>query len=166
MNIEIRKADRKDFPFISELALCSYSFGIPSQRLSETVIHETLLREALDELFKYYVTHSDIDILVAFDSEKEERAGYIMVLMNHQDQNTGERQAFIHDLAVKRKYWGKYVVHRLIDAASKRAAEKGLRWLVGVVTRNNRRALQTALKALDFEIERYQIMKNLKDDDY
>ncbi|MGV8121111.1 MAG: GNAT family N-acetyltransferase [Candidatus Xenobiia bacterium LiM19] len=166
MNIEIRKADKEDFSFISELALESYSFGIPSQRLTGTVIHESLLREALDELFTYYGDDSDIDILVAFDRENGERAGYIMVLMDHQDQNTGERQAFIHDLAVKRKYWGKYVVHRLIDAASESARKRGLRWLVGVVTRNNRRALHTAVKALGFEIERHQVMKKLKGDDY
>ncbi len=161
MKIEIRKADKEDFPFISELARESYSFGIPPQRLAGTHIQDSLLNEALDDLFRCYELDINIDILIAFDRENEERAGYIILLMDHEDQSTGERQAFIHDLAVKREYWGKYVVHRLIDAASESAKKRGLRWLAGVVTRDNRRALHTALKALGFEIERYQVVKTL-----
>jgi len=163
MDIEIRKANREDYPFITELASESYSFGIPRQRMDGPPVQQGLLKEALDDLFSYYETESDIDIIVAFDRDLGERAGYIMILTDHVDELTGERQAFIHDLAVKRRYWGKYVVHRLIEAASASAREKGLRWLVGVVTGDNRRALLTAVKALDFKIERLQVMKKLKD---
>jgi len=166
MEIEIRKAGREDYPFITELASESYSFGIPRQRMDGPPVQQGLLKEALDDLFRYYETESDIDIIVAFDRDSGERAGYIIVLTDNIDQMTGERQAFIHDLAVKRKYWGKYVVHRLIEAASLRGREKGLRWLVGVVTGDNRRALLTAVKALDFRIERFQVMKKLEDMDY
>jgi ribosomal protein S18 acetylase RimI-like enzyme len=162
MMIEIRRAEPGDLDFLQDLALKSFPFGAPDTRTNSFVNASELARDAISGLFKNSLENdSHLEILIAQDTEEGDKAGYLIVEYDHEDFLTGEKEAFIVDLAVERKFWGKYVVNRLIDAASLHAKERGLAYLVGIVSRSNMRALGTALKALRFVIEKYQVVKGL-----
>jgi len=73
---------------------------------------------------------------------------------------TGTRQSFIHDIAVRRKYWGRYVVQKLVRRAEEVTREHGMQFIAGSIAVHNERAIGVA-KALGYEIERVQIIKRV-----
>jgi ribosomal protein S18 acetylase RimI-like enzyme len=162
MAVEIRRAVREDLNFLQDLAAQSFQLTAPDTRPGFIECASEQAREAIsDLLIQSLSADSPLEILVAQYAEGGERAGYIIVEYDHEDFLTGMKEAFIVDLAVAKRYWGKYIVNRLVDAASLRAKERGLSYLVGIVSRSNARALGTALKALRFVKERYQVVKRL-----
>ena len=101
-------------------------------------------------------------ILVEEEKATRELIGYLLLDFAHIEPSTGEKQCFIIDLGVHPTRRGRYGTHRLLAKASKMAAARGLDYLVGVVSSSNERTLQLALKGLDFEVERVQIMRRCR----
>jgi ribosomal protein S18 acetylase RimI-like enzyme len=132
--------------------------GIPRTRTVEPETVQARAREVLGGLDRMLATDG-FRILVA--ESDGERVGYIMLDFRAEEASTGERQCLIHDLAVRRDHWGRFVVHRLIAAAEEEAAARGLPYLVGEVSASNKRALGTALRGLGFDVERHQIVKRI-----
>jgi len=163
VNIEIREAKLRDVPFVRDLAVESVAYGIPHTRDVSPDYVRARTRKSLAELELVVRLEKDFKVLVAEDTEKLRIAGYIMLDLRDEESSTGEPQCMIHDLAVRRDYWGRFVVNRLIRAAADLTASRGLRYLVGEVTSSNKRTLITATKALGFEIERHQIVKKVGD---
>lgn len=156
-DIEVREARLEDVPWIRGLAARSVIFGIPSGRdIPEAEVQEHVRRTLADLEFTYRRDPS-FRILVALDATTQERLGYLMLDLAHEEASTGERQSLIHDLAVEPKHWGRYVVHRLVKRAAQLTHERGLRYMIGEVTADNRRTLVQALR-LGFEVERHQIV--------
>lgn len=157
MNITIREAELADFPWLRQLAIQSSIYGIPHGRTVRNREVQAVAGQHLKNLEITAGTDPNFVILVATIAETGERLGYIMLDLNHVEASTAESQSLIHDLAVEPEHWGKHVVHRLVDAAARTTAERGLGYMVGEVTAGNRRTLVQALR-LGFEIERYQIV--------
>jgi ribosomal protein S18 acetylase RimI-like enzyme len=160
MSITVRKPCKKDIPLLKLLALESLPYGQPSRRKPDKVLIEHRVDEIFDELVERQEHTGDIEVLVACDGDNV--LGYLILLLQERDTWTGEEQAFIQDMAVDRRYWGKYITHKLINAAVKRAKEEGLLYLVGIVSGENQRALGTATKGLGFVIERCQMVKRIE----
>ncbi|MBM3461625.1 MAG: GNAT family N-acetyltransferase [Armatimonadetes bacterium] len=159
MKIEIRDARVKDARFVRDLAVESVTYGIPHTREVSPDYVRARTRKSLAELEMVVRLDPTFKVLVAEDVDKGQLVGYIMLDLKNEESSTGEPQVMIHDLAVRRDYWGRRVVDKLIKAAAEVTASLGLRYLVGEVTRANERTLGTACKGLGFEIERHQIVK-------
>jgi len=157
MSIIVRKAGLADISFIRKLAVESVSHGIPHTRDVSVDDVRRSTKEALKDLEIEFRMRKNFVIFVAEDLDAKELAGYIMLDLAQVEKSTGEPQSLIHDLAVRQDYWGKYVVHKLVDAARRETHERGLRYMVGEVTTANRRTVVQAQR-LGFEIERYQIV--------
>ncbi len=163
MRVVIREAVQDDFPWIEELAVDSSVYGIPANRSISNeevkksvrpVVHRRLVEAEHEPWFV---------VLVAFDGDTKQRLGYLMLDLDQVDPSTGERQGFIYDLAVAPEYWGRYVVHKLVDAAVKRTAREGMEFLVGEITADNERSLLQALR-LGFIVERYRVAIRCSED--
>lgn len=158
MTTRVRLATLKDIPLVRALAVEMVVHGIPHTRHIDPTLVQARTRESLAQL-EMTLMDKDFRILVAENDETGEFLGYIMLDFRSRESSTGEAQVMIHDLAVRRAHWGRYVVNRLVKGAAALAAERGIPYLVGEVTKSNERTLGTAIKAFDFEIERHQIMK-------
>lgn len=84
-----------------------------------------------------------------------------MLDLDQVEGSTGEKQSLIHDLAVEKEYWGKFVVDLLMAEAEVITKKKNLMYIVGEVSTNNRRALIYATRRLGYTTERHQIVKVL-----
>ncbi|MDQ7823563.1 MAG: GNAT family N-acetyltransferase [Candidatus Eremiobacteraeota bacterium] len=158
--IMVRPATKDDFAFIEELARESVEYGIPTIReVKGQELRDTMGR-AYKNLANLYETQEKILVLLAEDSDKNCRVGYVTLILDEVESSTGEKQTFIQDLAVKKSYWGKYVVHRLIRRAEEETSRRGFRYITGSVAVDNARTVGTA-KAMGYAIERYQIVKKL-----
>jgi len=161
MNITVRYAAKEDFTFIRDLAAESIIHGVPKIR---DISPEELKKNAAlayENLSRIYEGQSDILVLLAEDKARNEKVGYLTLILNEVEGSTGERQSFIQDLAVRRDYWGKYVVHRLMNQAAEETKRRGIHYIVGSISVDNRRAFGTATKALGYDLERYQIVRKL-----
>ncbi|MBI3926936.1 MAG: GNAT family N-acetyltransferase [Armatimonadetes bacterium] len=157
MKIEVHRARLPDFPWIRRLAVRSAIYGIPHGRDIKNSQVQAVAQEHLKDLELTAGTGRNFLVLLALDSDTDERLGYIMLDFDHVESSTGERQSLIYDLAVEPRHWGKQVVHRLVEAAARETAGRGLKYMVGEVTAGNRRTLVQALR-LGFQVERYQIV--------
>lgn len=156
-DIEIREVRLEDLPWVRSLAARSVAFGIPGGRdIPEEEVRRHVQR-TLQDLEITLLGDPDFRILVACNAATREPLGYLMLDLSHVEASTGERQSLIHDLAVEPRHWGRYVVHRLVRRASQVTAARGLKYMVGEVTADNRRTLVQALR-LGFEVERHQIV--------
>lgn len=153
----VRLARADDMPFVRELAAQSVPFGIPAGRDATGEQVSAHVREAYVDLERTFNKNPDFVILIA--EEGGDRLGYIMLDFAQVEAATGERQCFIEDLAVRRDAWGRGTTHRLIEKSAQLTRSKGLKYLVGRVSANNRRTLDLATGDLDFTIERLQIVK-------
>lgn len=161
MEILVRYANKDDFEFIAELASMSIVHGVPKIRDIKPEELKKHIKSAYLNLSSIYDKQESIVIFVAEDSESNEKAGYLTLILNETEGATGEKQSFIQDLAVKRKYWGKFVVNKLMGRAEEETIKYGLRYITGSVSVDNTRAFGTATKGLGYELERYQIIKKL-----
>jgi ribosomal protein S18 acetylase RimI-like enzyme len=161
MPITVRYAKPEDFPFIAELAGESIVYGVPKIRDIKPEELSAHMKRAYENLSKIYDNQKDIVIFVADDEDQNESVGYLTLILNEVEGSTGERQSFIQDLAVRRRYWGKYVVHKLMDRAAEETKARGLHYITGSISVDNMRAFGTATKALGYELERYQIVRKL-----
>jgi ribosomal protein S18 acetylase RimI-like enzyme len=159
----IRLARAGDAPVLRELAVECIVSGIPAHRDAtpdEVRAYCTQAYENLEEMLK----NRNFVILVEEQTLAEGKAitGYLMLDFGHVEPSTGEPQCFIVDLGVRPDKRGHFATHRLIKKASQLAAARGLKYLVGMVSSSNKRTLQLGLKALDFEVERVQIVRRCR----
>jgi ribosomal protein S18 acetylase RimI-like enzyme len=154
--ITVRAAALADIPFVRRMSVASVEWGIPATRSVAPHEVQARTRQRLADL-EMVLLNENFSILIA--QLDQQPAGFIMIDLMHEESSTGERQAFIVDLAVEPRHWGRYVVHHLIEAATVKARECGLQYLVGEVSASNERALLTATKRLGFTVERLQIVR-------
>lgn len=159
MKILVRRALPTDLPFVLDIALLCFSYGVPRHRNVED--RDCRVRNAIEELFSIYGKDEDLEIIVAQDQDSDAVIGYIILQLDTINSLTEEREAFIQDMAINPRYWGKYVAQKLLAYASELGREKGMKYLVAIVSRDNERAFGTAIKALGFTPERLQVVKHL-----
>ncbi len=161
MNIIVEPANLEDLDFVRKLAVQSVHHGIPSLRLATREQVEEKTRKLLSNLPRM-IQREYFRLFIARDTDRGIPAGYLMLLLDQVEGSTGEKQALIHDLAVSEEYRGKYVVDRLMERAEEEAQNAGLSYIVGEISADNRRPLVYAIRRLGYQVERYQIVKVLK----
>jgi N-acetylglutamate synthase-like GNAT family acetyltransferase len=155
----IRLARAKDVPALQALIEACIGNGIPHTRKAT---QEEVLEFARSSYAELETMLKQPDLVVLVEESAGQLSGYLMLDFAHVEASTGERQCFIVDLGVDPAKRGRFGTHRLIKKASQLAAARGLDYLVGMVSASNDRTLQLGLKALDFEIERYQIVRRCR----
>lgn len=148
----------QDVPAIRDLAQLCIASGIPSTRDATPSDVQAYAAANYEDLAETLRTDRNFLILVDEDAQKR-ITGYLMLDFGHVEPSTGEKQCFIVDLGVHPELRGRFATHRLIKKASQLARARGLKYLVGMVSSSNDRTIQLGLKALDFEIERVQIVR-------
>ncbi|MCE1246319.1 MAG: GNAT family N-acetyltransferase [Firmicutes bacterium] len=161
MNIVIRKGKLKDAPFVRKLAVESVVYGIPSTRKIPHEMVRELTAKSLSTL-EVDMYRPDFALIVAEDTDIKRPVGYLMLDLNQVEGSTGEKQSLIHDLAVEKAYWGKFVVDRLMAEAENITRSKGLPYIVGEISADNKRPLIYSTTRLGYTVERHQIVKVLE----
>lgn len=160
MNIRIRRGRLKDLTFIRSLAVNSVKYGIPATRLISVEEVQKHTIQSLEDL-EMVLYSPDFALIIAEDMEMKKPVGYLMLDLNEIESSTGERQSMIHDLAVEKEYWGKFVVDLLMAEAEEITRKKKLRYIVGEISSSNKRPLIYSTRRLGYTIERHQIVKVL-----
>ncbi|MEW6279884.1 MAG: GNAT family N-acetyltransferase [Candidatus Eremiobacterota bacterium] len=155
----IRLARPQDAPFIRELASSSILSSLPPSRSVDPEQAAAYVRSAYDDLEEVLRTDRNLLLLIAED-EARQPIGYLMVELDHVEPSTGEKQAFIVDLAVVPDRRGRFSTNKLVRKACQLCRARGLKYLVGMVSVNNQRTLDLS-RHLDFEVERVQIVRRL-----
>lgn len=157
MEILVRRALPRDYPWVQRLAVESSVYGIPYGRDIPNRAVMAAVRQELRDFPARVGDDPSSTLLVACAADTGERLGYLILRLDDVGPATGERQSFIHDLAVAPAHWGRKVGHRLVEEAAKATAAAGLRYMTAEVTADNQRTVATALR-LGFSIERYQMV--------
>jgi len=160
LNIKIRKGRLRDIPFVRKLAVESVVYGIPDTRKISPKTVQKFTRQSLADL-DFTIYSPDFALIIAEDLDIRKPVGYLMLDLKEVEKSTGEPQSLIHDLAVEKEYWGKFVVDRLMARAEEITREKGLIYIVGEISASNRRPLIYSTRRLKYTIERHQIVKVL-----
>lgn len=161
MNIAVRRGRMKDMPFVRRLMMESVHYGIPStRRISPDEVRRHLIQA--NEDLEMAIYSRDVALIIAEDLDAKRAVGYLILLLNQTEDCTGEKQSFIHDIAVEKEYWGKYIPDRLMARAEEITREKKLLYIVGQITSDNRRPLIYSTKRLGYAVERHQIVKVLE----
>lgn len=146
--IAIREASEADFPAIAELALASMV-----HRASVSPIRDP--QEAKANLTDYYHRLSQQALgsfpagfqpaaFVAYHESNNhcELLGYVLITTKAKDDLTGERQAYILDIAVKPGHRARGIATRLLERAEEYAKDRGLRYIGLTVAPGNEPALK------------------------
>lgn len=95
------------------------------------------------------------------DPDDPKQIGYIILKLGYTDVVDQQRLAYIYDIAVRPDYWGKRVVHDLMDMADRFMVKNKITLLQGDISLNNQRAMRTACKTLGFKLEWQRWAKKL-----
>jgi len=152
--IEIRPATLQDVSTIKRLTFESADLGIPANRDIPNETVRACAEHFLGDLDRLIYRKRQAAVLVAVD--RDAVVGFLILEFNQIEETTGETQSFIHNMAVDRNYFGKYVGHKLVWEAARVSYQHGCRYMASRVTASNERALLSAIK-LGFEVERYQL---------
>jgi GNAT superfamily N-acetyltransferase len=156
-DVRVRRGEAPDIDFVIALADESVDYGVPAGRTPDRVVLATRTRDGLAAL----ADRLDDDRFVVLIGEVgSEPVGYLILDLVDREPTTGEPQALIVDIAVRRAHWGRYVTHRLVREAARLAEGRGLGYLVGMISASNQRALRTA-ERLGFSVERHQVVMRL-----
>lgn len=160
MEVHVRFGTEKDFPFVKELAkeCCSYSIH-PIRKASLEQVRLTI-DQIFDNLSKMWSNLPNHRLLLLEKSDKNERIGYLIFMLDQIEATTGEKQTFLVDTAILPKYWGKSLWKPLFQKAEELARERGNLYLCTTTTTTNPRSLTKNIR-FGFHIERYQLVKVL-----
>jgi ribosomal protein S18 acetylase RimI-like enzyme len=161
VNIVIRRGKLKDAPFVRKLAVESVVYGIPSTRKIPPNLVREFTKQSLANL-EFDIYQPNFALIIAEDTDARKPVGYLMLDLNQVEGSTGEKQSIIHDLAVEKPYWGKFVVDRLMAEAENITRGHGLPYIVGEISADNKRPLIYSTKRLGYTVERHQIVKSLE----
>lgn len=146
--ITIREASDADFATIGELALASMVHRASVSPIRDPKRAKINMRDYYDKLSDQGLSCFPADFeAAAFVAAEESSAhselvGYVLIATNAKDDLTGERQAYILDIAVKPSYRGRGIATRLLQRAEEYARGMGLRYIGLTVAPGNEPALK------------------------
>lgn len=143
--------------FVDGLANESVEYSVPAGRIPDRQLLAERIRSGLAALTDRL---AEDRYVVLIGEVGPERVGYLILDMADREPTTGELQALIVDIAVRRSDWGRYVTHQLVREAARLAEGRGLAYLVGMISAENQRALRTS-ERLGFAVERHQVVMRL-----
>jgi len=155
--VTVRRGEASDIEFVDELANESVEYSVPAGRTPDRQLLAERIRSGLAALADHL---ADDRFVVVIGEVGPERVGYLILDLADREPTTGEPQAVIVDIAVRRVAWGRYVTHRLVREAARLAEDRGLGYLVGTISASNQRALRTAQR-IGFAVERHQVVMRL-----
>lgn len=156
----IRLARPEDAAFVRELAAISILSSVPANRDVDPEAARQYALSAYDNLEQVLATDRNLLVLVEEEVGTRELTGYLMLELNHVEPSTGEKQAFMVDIAVVPDRRGRFATARLVKKASQLLKARGLKYMVGMVSVSNPVARGLA-RCLGFEEERVQIVRRL-----
>lgn len=156
----IRLARREDAAFVRELAAQSILSSVPANREVDPEAARQYALKAYENLEEMLAHDRNLLVLVEEEAGTRLLTGYLMLELNHVEPSTGEKQAFMVDIAVLPDKRGHFATARLVKKASQLLKARGLKYLVGVVSVSNPVARGLA-RCLGFEEERVQIVRKL-----
>ena len=156
-DVTVRRGGTSDIVFVIELASELVGYSVPGGRTPDQGLLATRIRDGLVALADRL---ADDRFVILIGEVGAEPVGYLILDLADREPTTGEPQALIVDIAVRRSDWGRYVTHRLVREAAHVAERRGLGYLVGMISASNQRALRTA-ERLGFTVERHQVVMRL-----
>ena len=140
MEFQVRKAVNRDVPQIialdEEMSVCSLS------PIREATALEVKEYRRQDMMYLYEILPKEEFGIFLAESQTGEFLGHIIVGCRQVESSTGELQAWIYDLSVKKEYWGKGVAQKLNQAAEDFAAGFNHKYIGLGVTSSNLRAVK------------------------
>lgn len=161
MKIHAREALNSDLALVRELAVESLVHGIPHTREIDPAVVKSRAEAVLKDLPLWLKYRPGFKLLVAYEEESGDFVGYLMLLLNEEEESTGEKQALVQDIALAKKYWGRYSYRPLMYKAEEIAKEHGLQYITCRISDKNKRALIPTQRDLGYVIERHQLVKKL-----
>ncbi len=148
LKITIRKAGKEDFPSIREVALGSMLHRESLSPIRDPSAAAERQRDRYAQLadqgLASFPADWDTAAFIALDeaSSPPEPVGYVLLMLNAVDDFTGERQAYILDIAVRPERRGQGIGTKLMEKAHDHAREKGLRYIGLTVAAGNENAIR------------------------
>jgi len=145
--IAIREAKEEDFPKTREIAVGSMLHRESLSPIRDPRAAEERQRDRYAQLAEHGLASLPTDwepaAFVAVDktSSPPEPVGYVLLALNAVDDFTGERQAYILDIAVRPDRRGQGIGTMLMEKAHAHAREKGLRYIGLTVAAGNENAI-------------------------
>lgn len=154
----IRRACNSDIFFILWLNAQCGSFTIPEGR---SVLKSDVMLRYMNVYADLVLEDDELIALIIEEKQQEKSAGYLLIKTDSYDFLIGENVAYIYDLSIHPDYWGKRATHRIIRQGENILKDKGINFVIADISSDNQRALKTALKSLNFQIESARWVKNL-----
>ncbi|MGM9998898.1 MAG: GNAT family N-acetyltransferase [Candidatus Bruticola sp.] len=157
--IKICRAEKKDLPEIINISAASVGSSMSPLRRKNVLLASRIRREDMRNL--NWQIASDVVAVFVAKNEMGRVVGHIVANLDVTDFLTGEKQAWIFDLAVKPEYRRRGIGNRLIEAVEASALEKGLTHIGFTVTCANTGAVNF-YKEAGYQDERVQMVKILQ----
>ncbi|MGM9993017.1 MAG: GNAT family N-acetyltransferase [Candidatus Bruticola sp.] len=157
--IKIFRAERSDLPEIIDLSAASVGSSMSPLRRRNIILAARIRREDMRNL-DWQIAKEIATVFVA-KNKAGQIVGHIAANLDVTDFLTGEKQAWIFDLAVKPEYRRRGVGNRLIAAVEASALERGLTHIGLTVTCCNTGAISLYREA-GYQNERVQMVKLLQ----
>lgn len=157
-NIKICRAEKKDLPAIIDLSAEIVGYSMSPRRQNDLSKAEKIRRDDMEALY-WQVNKGNMAVFVAKNT-KEQIVGHVVAKLDVSEFLTGEKQAWILDLAVKPEYWSRGLGQSLMYAVETVALEQGIKYVGLTVTCANKRAADF-YKKMGYQDERLQMVKEL-----
>ncbi len=156
--VRICRAEKEDLLAVIDLSVEVVGYSMSPFRQNDLAQAEKIRRNDM-ELLYWQISKNNIAIFVAKDSANK-IVGHVVAKLDGAEFLTGEKQAWICDLAVKPEYWSCGVGQNLMYALETAAKEWGAKYVGLTVTCANTRAARF-YKKLGYQDERLQMVKEL-----
>ncbi|MCL5774125.1 MAG: GNAT family N-acetyltransferase [Firmicutes bacterium] len=154
----VRRTVKEDIPKIKQLAVETVKFSISSLREKSIEECKEFRKKDLENL-ENLISFPNFGAFIA-ETGDGEFAGHCFIMSGAIDTSTGEKQAWIYDLAVVEEHRGKGAGKMLLLEAEKFAAETGMEYVGLSVTSENQSAVYF-YESMGYLEERKQILKKL-----
>ncbi len=156
--VSICRAQKKDLPGIIDLSVEIVGYSMSPRRQNDPVKAAEIRRNDMEALY-WQISKADMAVFVAKNT-RGQIVGHVVAKLDTTEFLTGEKQAWILDLAVKPEYWSRGLGQNLMYAVETAALELGIKYVGLTVTCANRRAADF-YKKMGYQDERVQMVKEL-----
>lgn len=156
--ISICRADKKDLPGIIDLSVEIVGYSMSPRRQNDLAKAGEIRRNDMEALY-WQISKGSMAVFVAKNAQGQ-IVGHVVAKLDTTEFLTGEKQAWILDLAVKPEYWSRGLGQNLMYAVENAALELGVKYVGLTVTCANKRAADF-YKKMGYQDERMQMVKEL-----
>lgn len=157
-DVSICRAEKKDLPGIIDLSVEIVGYSMSPRRQNDLAKAGEIRRNDMEALY-WQISRGNMAVFVAKNA-KGQIVGHVVAKLDTTEFLTGEKQAWILDLAVKPEYWSRGLGQNLMYAVEMAALELGVKYVGLTVTCANKRAADF-YKKMGYQDERMQMVKEL-----